>query len=91
MYISGDMIMRERGLIAQAAGSSSVLLELLRTFRDARVRDLAVVSAIQQGGWAIRQPRLSTPRSVQEQAWVFKLLNLSRLTSGSVMLVKLSH
>ena len=83
--------MRERGLVARAAGSTSVLLELLKKFRDVRVRNLAIVRSVMPGSWTIRHPQLSPHMSAQELAWVLKLLNLSRLTSGSVILVKLSH
>ena len=90
MYIAGEAITKERGLIAQAAGSSAVLLDLLALIRDARVRQLAIVHPIPPGAWIIRQPQLSPDSSLQERAWAFKLLNLSRLTSGKLILVKLS-
>ena len=90
MYIAGETITRERGLIAQAAGSSSVLLEILALIRAARVRKLAIVRPIPPGAWIIRQPGISRDASLQEHGWPFKLLNLSRLTSGKLILVKLS-
>ena len=91
MYITGETVTRERGLVAQAARSSSVLLELLASIRDAREKKLAIVRPVTPGVWTIRQPQLSWQTSIQERSWALKLLNLSRLTSGSVILAKLEH
>ena len=90
MYVAGETITREHELIAQAAGSSSVLLEVLALVRDARVRQLAIARPISPGAWTIRQPGISRHASRQEHALPFKLLNLSRLTSGKVIIVKLA-
>ena len=91
MYITVETVTRERGLVAQAARSSSVLLKLLTSIRDAREKKLAIVRPVAPGAWTICQPQLSRRISSRERAWAHKLLNLSRLTSGSVILVKLEH
>ena len=89
MSITGERIERESKLIAAAARRSEIFQEALGRIDPAQVQGLARVRFITEGAWTVKRPHLDPESSGCLD--MLKLLSLSGLKSGSLVLVKLAQ
>ena len=87
MYITGERIERVRRLRSAAARRSEVLHEALRWINPTHVEGLAHVRCRTEGVWTLKRLHLESKSSGRLD--MLKLVSLSGLKSGSLVLVKL--
>ena len=90
MYFAGKRIASELSLISQAANRSSMVQEAIGWIQSSRIQGFARMRAVCEGAWIVKQPSLPKDAEAKQYMELIKLVDLRRLKSGSLAIVKLA-